>query len=363
MKIHEMFTAICFAVVLAASAPPVSVITVDEPAWYKDNLNGHSGNYFSELRDLGLTLTRGYAPFAVFFEGWESSPRNEIPKWEWDFGTGTEADESGRAADGFNAAHVFENPGIYTVTLRTMNAGGEWSNPVTKTIEVLKRPLDRTYYVDSETGNDSYDGLSQSVGNGHGPWRTADKAFKMADRSGADGIAEWPLKPGDQVLFRRGQVFSLSIKLNAGHGRICQGIHYGSYGDLLLDKPAIQWTGDSSRILLGGSSDDEAAGIGGAFFSMSDLAFKCWNRTNNTFLSGIIFAPSGWKNFLLLRCDFLEMRDAVWTFNGNEESEPTGIFMLSCSVRKDESWSMFAGSVHLFGGLGRMALLNNKFDK
>lgn len=363
MKIHLIVTAICFVAISASSTAPSAVLTIDEPAWYKDNLNGHAGSYFNEIRELGLTLTRGYAPFAVFFEGWESSPRNEITKWEWDFGAGTETDESGRTADGFNAAHVFETPGSYTVTLRTMNALGERSNPVTKTIEVLKRPVNGTYYVDSETGNDSFDGLSQSAGNGHGPWRTADKAFKMADRTGTDGITEWPLKPGDQVLFRRGQVFSLSIKLNAGHGRICQGIHYGSYGNGLLDKPVIQWAGDSSRILLGGSGDGEAAGIGGAFFSISDLTFKCWNKTRNTYLSGLLFAPSGWKNVLLLRCDFIEMRDAVWTLNGFDEDEPTGIFMISCSVRKDDSWSLNAGSVHLYGGPGRMALVNNKFDK
>jgi hypothetical protein len=133
---------------------PVALIRIAEPDFYA------SSSYFP---DLGITLTRGFAPFPVFFEGWPSSPREELVRYDWDFGAGTETDEMGRTFEGFNAAHVFETPGTYTTSLRVMNASRVWSNPVTVSITVLSRDSANTYYVDSAVGADSNDGKSPTT--------------------------------------------------------------------------------------------------------------------------------------------------------------------------------------------------------
>lgn len=354
--------AVLFTAVAALAAPPTAVITVDEPAWYKDDIGTHAGRYFNIPRNLGLSLTRGYAPFPVFFEGWESFPRADIVKWSWDFGAGTEGDELGRTFDGFNAAHVFETPGTYTVSLRAMNAAGEWSAPATVTVTILDRASANTYYVDSSIGDDTLDGRCQAVSGGCGPWRTAEKAFHVARNPGGGGtpLEQWFLKPGDRVLFRRGQTFSLTTPVLAGHGQICQGIQFGAYGDAGQPKPLIQWEGTGGGMIFGANS---YAGIGGAYVVISDLRFDFWNRSNDDLLDGLIYAPNGWKNLLSLRCDFMESENSIMAFDGTGEDEPSGIFMVSSTISKEQTWNRSATGTHLFGGPGRLALLNNRFDK
>ncbi|MFH1379257.1 MAG: PKD domain-containing protein, partial [bacterium] len=81
---------------------------------------------------ITASRTAGVAPLAVFFDvvGEMSNPHvtwNEIETHEfiWDFGAGSEADLSsgGRYADGYMAAHVFETPGTYTVSLTVKQSG------------------------------------------------------------------------------------------------------------------------------------------------------------------------------------------------------------------------------------------------
>jgi PKD repeat protein len=336
--------------------PPQAVVTVDESSYFKDVIP----QYFSVPTSLGLTLTRGHAPFAVFFEGWQSTPRDEIVKWAWDFGPGTEGDELGRTFDGFNAVHVFETPGTYEVSLRVMNTAGEWSPPASITIEALSRDTENTYYVDAEIGDDSYTGLCQTVSGSCGPWRTADKAFGMLHKSSSLPPEDWPLKPGERVLFRRGQTFPFVSRVALGHGETCQGIQFGAYGDPADPRPRIQWNGTTSGATLLGGGGDEAAGIGGGFLVFSDLHFDFWNRSNDTLIGGLVWSVSGWKNILVLRSAFDEGSGSALGFN-----DGCAIFMVSSSVSKEEVWSKpeSSGGTHLWGGPSRLGLVNNQFDK
>lgn len=152
---------------LESGVPPNAQIEIDQAGYFKNasesvGCDGISAQCY--FPDIGINLTRGYAPFPVFFEGWKSNPREEIIRWLWDFGEGTENDMGGRYFEGFNAAHVFENPGNYTATLKVMNYRGEWSSPAEVRIEVLGRKTKR--YVDSEIGNDAYyNGLCSEAEN------------------------------------------------------------------------------------------------------------------------------------------------------------------------------------------------------
>ena len=100
---------------------PQAVMEINEHTWVDDRREeiGGLGTAFDEY--LGVDVLEGYAPHAVFFEGWQSTPRNDIVDYAWDFGAGTESDEGGRYFHGLNAAHVYETPGTYTVTLTVTN--------------------------------------------------------------------------------------------------------------------------------------------------------------------------------------------------------------------------------------------------
>jgi PKD repeat protein len=82
-----------------------------------------------------LTPTKGYAPLNVTFS--DTSP-GTIFGWDWNFGDGNFASDNGKQ----NPSHVFELPGNYTVTLITMNTGGNStiSAPMTVNVTAVPRP-------------------------------------------------------------------------------------------------------------------------------------------------------------------------------------------------------------------------------
>jgi parallel beta-helix repeat protein len=71
-----------------------------------------------------------------------------------------------------------------------------------------------TYYVDADAGADT------NLGTAAAPWKTAARV----------GAAQHLLRPGDRVLFRRGQVFSGPLALESS-GAPGLPITYGSYGE------------------------------------------------------------------------------------------------------------------------------------
>jgi hypothetical protein len=98
-------------------------------------------------------------------------------------------------------------------------------------------PSGRTFHVSAAAGDDSHDGLSPQT-----PWRTLDKVNAAL------------LKPGDKVLFHRGDTWRGA--LIAQSGRAPAAIVYGAYGQgekpLLLgsvsrDRPA-DWHRESGRL-------------------------------------------------------------------------------------------------------------------
>ena len=349
----------------AATGLVASIVITDASTYYAT-----TPKYFP---DIGITLTNGYAPFPVFFEGWQSSPRANLVRYDWDFGARTEGDELGRYFDGFNAAHVYETPGIYTVTLTVTDYLGVQSPPATVTITVLARNSAGTYYVDSALGSDSNDGKAATVGGGHGPWQTATKALGMLQKTGS-GPYTALLNPGDRVLFNRGQTFALTgnITYNGGnpylislaHGQTCQGVQFGAYG--AGSKPIIQWQGSADTIP--GSSPAAqsigslyAAGYGGAYIVWSDLQFNFLNPTNGVQLGGILSGYSAWKNILFLRCDCIDANsNSIWGMEGLDPA-PDGIFTVSCTCNNYLTASSGSGTM-VYGGPSHLALLNNRFD-
>jgi PKD repeat protein len=338
-------------VVLVFASPSFSleaIIAIDEPDYYTQNQS-----YFP---DYGMSQTKGYASFPVFFQGWQSTDREDIETYEWDFGPGTETDHGGRYFEGLNAYHIFETPGIYTVRLRVKNLAGEWSEPATVDIEVLSREGGTRFYVDSEIGDDSYDGKSMTVNGSSGPWKSATKAFQMMQRQTQFGAVEtWNYKPGDRILFKRGQVFLMGESLFIGHGWGTQGYSFESYGDPSDPKPLIQYDGPSESHML-------RFGNGTGYINFIDLAF---NFLGSEFQSdGLIFAYSSFKNLLLFRCDFREPDNGVLTISGGQEGSGIlpGIFMVDNTIANPVTAPI--SGVQLYGtGIHGLVLADNTFDE
>ncbi len=220
--------------------------------------------------------TAGVAPLAVFFDAvddvdspagapnrtfaWTSGVIQPADRdgayYAWDFGdpgsgTWSTTGLSRNTTTGYTAAHVFENPGTYTVSLSVTDTDGAVDTYV-QTITVSAF-AGTTYYVASD-GNDGNDGLSQQT-----PFATFDRGFSAVNGG-----------PNRRLLLRRGDTFTTAgVSVSAaGPGAI------GAYGT--GNRPVVNVTGTAGGItvrapdwrimdldLVGpGTTVDQAAGVG-----------------------------------------------------------------------------------------------------
>lgn len=163
--------------------------------YFSSNIKKESGAALRadecRLNARKLNLSDGYAPLGVFFRSRSSAPRDAITGYTWEIrGPMSSSTQAPLIAsfDSFNAAHVFEIPGRYEVSLQTSFVGGK-SHKTSMFVNVW--PRDRaTYYVDAELGDDRFDGLKSEpdrscdpekklTGACPGPWKTATRAFSI----------------------------------------------------------------------------------------------------------------------------------------------------------------------------------------
>jgi len=308
----------CIAAVSATAR-----IDVTEESWYSDV---RSGRYPT------ASLTRFYAPMPVFFEGWRSIPRDQLISYEWDFGDGSPP------VTGFNAAHVFEEPGTYTVTLTVRDTIG-FSDTDTQQITVLARNENSTYYVDSELGSNSNDGRTPSR-----PWRTAEYAFEQ----GRD------LGPGSQVLFRRGQTFSFTGEVGFGNWST-HGILFGAFGD--GPKPMIQYEGGAPDGMMFKKLIN-----GVAHLSFQDLRFDCQDPQSGR--RALFWFSTGETHEILFHRVEVRNSMATWGFShGYNDGRLGGIYLVECSSwNTDENPGAGGDPFILFMKAARVALIDNYFD-
>jgi hypothetical protein len=139
-------------------------------------------------------------------------------RYEWDFG---DPNSKYNNLVGFNAAHAYDAPGTYTVTLRVTNEAGAAAT-VSRQVTVAADAR-RTIYVDSASGNDAGTGTSPSAAV-----RSAARAFQL-------------LGPDTRILFQRGQDFPVTDFLNATHSNVTIGA-YGSGAN-----PTLRWHGPADE--------------------------------------------------------------------------------------------------------------------
>lgn len=132
--------------------------------------------------------TSGTVPLAVYFDQQGSIDH----EYQWNFG-------NGQSAKGFQAAHIYENPGTYTVTLTITHAATgavTAAQPVTITVSPFQGT---TYYIDGQNGNDNNSGLSPQTA-----WQNPERAHTFLD------LLLPNQRPNKRFLLRRGQTFVLS---------------------------------------------------------------------------------------------------------------------------------------------------------
>lgn len=253
---------------------------------------------------ISRTISAGQA---VHVSGLATTLRSGIVSdatFEWDFG-----DPSGRynKLNGFNAAHVYENPGTYTVRLKVTDAAGR-TNSATLAVQVVA-PSRKVIYV-STSGSDSNSGLSSNS-----PVKTAAKAFSL-------------LGANTEIRFKRGERFDLTAGVSIGYTDVV----IGAYG--VGDLPTLNWNGARDRsvmITLLGSARN---------VSVQDLRFDSRFRSD-TDQTGMPYAiRAGGTALTFVRNEFLNLGYAI-----NLNGKPTGVLIadnsapLETGIRDYFSWA------------------------
>lgn len=307
-------------------ANPIAVIEVNEDpnyTWRKDAVYG------------GASLTEFYCPLPVFFEGWKSTPRADIKEWRWNFGDGSPE------ASGFNASHIYETPGEYTVTLTVRTFDGlEASDTLTITAwdratSPARHGGGRTVYVDAIDGNDDNDGLSPATAK-----KTAQRVF--------NGLMGGWWKPGDRILFKRGQTFPIGSGLIVvKHGQAKYGYTFGAYGDPELPRPVIQHTGPESGAII------YFEGVDWGWIGFEDLVF---DGTATTSRPATLFRVNGRGSQLHFnRCRFQNGYQHVGVLGNFADGRISNITLKNC-----ESYN--AANVHFFCEASAWAMTGGDYD-
>jgi hypothetical protein len=308
-------------------------ITMDESQWYKDNIKD-------------FTLTSGYAPLPVFFEGWQSSPRDEIVEYMWDFGDSFSKGANSNSLEGFNAAHVFEQPGTYIVTLTVKNSAGQKDS---RTITVNALPRDgNIYYVDSAIGDDTlYDGKCPTLQASCGPWKTATKVFAKYIKDAQPGFT-----PGDTIYFKCSQTFELAGIFTYGHGPT-RSVLFSTEPNC-AQKPVIQYTGIAEGSLLKVLS-------GWGYLSFVDLVFNLKSTDQSKPIISLFTGDAG-KNLLFLRTEVNEPNNGIVKISGSDgRPNPSGVFIIDSKVTNETTYGR--SQIQIWGHFSKLALIGDVFDK
>ena len=141
-------------------------------------------------------------------------------RYAWDFGD-TNTGSQYNTLIGFNAAHLYDTPGTYTVTL-TVTDGGGYAASTTATVVVNPAPA-KTLYVAASGDDVNNNGLSPAT-----PFRTFARALKG-------------LSSNTTVLFNDGDTFGVESLVTINN---VSNVTVGSYG--VGANPTLLW--DDARV-------------------------------------------------------------------------------------------------------------------
>ena len=235
-------------------------------------------------------------------------------RYEWDFG---DDGSQYNTLVGWNAAHLYEKPGTYTITLRLTNEDGR-TNTLSTNITVVedKRP---TIYVDAVAGSDANNGLSERT-----PVKTANRAREL-------------LKSNMRLMFKRGQRHTINKSITLPFHNVLVGA-YGSG-----DRPLL-WRVDGEGTSTISTFDKSNQVV------IQDLEFDSphalrGNIANRVYADGI-YARG--VNITIRGCEFGNLDDAI-----NANGDPRGMLVqnntapLATGLRAYFVWSEGSDQVFL----------------
>ncbi len=199
-------------------------------------------------------------------------------EYAWDFG---DASGTHDTMTGYNAGHVYDKPGTYTVTLTVTNQDGQAS--VAKGQVTIAASTRQQIFVDSVNGSDSNTGLSTSA-----PLKTAAAAFAK-------------LGANTEVLLKAGETFSLEAGISINSANVLIG-KYGTGADPTIMR-AAGFAGQAFQTF----NDADGVTIQNITFD-SPNAVSTSAAANKTGVAGIYLRGS---NLTVRNCTFLNIDDAV----------------------------------------------------
>ena len=217
---------------------------------------------------LTTSTASGMAPLTVHVHGLSSGvgEGNELTaRYEWNFGDGNAPFNT---LVGWNAAHTFNSPGTYTITLKVINQAGLQG---TATTQITVAPPNRSTIYVSPTGSDANSGTSPSS-----PIQSFAKAASM-------------LANNRQILFQRGGTYATTSDMYINH----QNLIIGAYGSGNL--PVIYFTSGAqyaNMINFSGAAQDVI---------IENLKFDSPFAPDNLIVRGL--APHG-TNITVRNCSF-----------------------------------------------------------
>lgn len=272
----------------------------------------------------------GVAPLAVHFSaGAAASTESSRPfhdfEYEWNFGDSGAGNwettgKSKNTALGPVAAHVFENPGTYSVDLTVRGAGGVVdTDRVTITVEDPDVVYDGSTTCVSDTTRDDFTGCP-----------AGSRLVTTDDLSEVTGYAT----AGSRVLFHRGSSWTLTNGLswpsNSGPVTI------GAYGS--GPKPLITL---EDQPFLGLSNKQD--------WRFMDIAFQDSRRTYD-----ITNGTNDMQRILIFRIDSDGGNDPIgWTHYNSSDAIPISqMAVVECNIADFEEYAFYVGAE-------RLALLGN----
>lgn len=199
---------------------------------------------------------------------------------------------------GFNAAHVFDAPGTYTVQLTITNQNGE-TGTVSRTISIAARPT-TTLYINADAADDSGNGTSSTS-----PVQSITKLQSLLDAL--------PTPDSNvQVFFKGGTTHTYDVATSLFLGSNVIVSTYGGTANATLN-----WTGSAS--------DTHVISTHSALrnVEIDNITLQCTTGANSTgTLPRGMDPPSGSWDIGMRNVQFINMDDAI-----NGEGIPDGILV------------------------------------
>jgi hypothetical protein len=212
---------------------------------------------------------------------------------EWDFGN---PDGRYNKLVGYNAGHLYEEPGTYTATLRIWNRDRGYDE---ETVTVNVAPDTRQTIFVAPWGSDSNNGMSSNS-----PLRTLERASERL----------WEVGDNTQILLQRGGVYEVDELVYLDRNNVV----LGAYGN--GDRPVIRWTNSrwapNNKTVIWFDTDRSQ-------FTVRDVEFdQTYDDTNGNGMPGSL-QPSG-KGIAVVDNIFRDVGDAVVG-----SGQPEGILVMN----------------------------------